>query len=125
MFEQDRAFKSSGMVRFLEHALGPQIPDKRLTSWDGSLIHCSKTVKRFLSDGAASSRLHLEQLPGYAPQLNPDEGILKHLKKHAELKNICCRSVSKLRVELRKAKEHLRHKKHVIFGYIRQLGVVF
>jgi hypothetical protein len=51
--------------------------------------------------------------------LNPDEGIWKHLK-HVELKNVCCRSLSELRRQLRKAKEHLRHKKHVILGCIRQ-----
>jgi len=53
--------------------------------------------------------------------LNPDEGIWKHLK-YVELKNVCCRSLSELRVELRKAKERLRHKKHVILGCIRQPG---
>src|SRR3954454_17571400 len=64
---------------------------------------------------------YLEQLPGYAPELNPDEGIWKHLK-YVELKNVCCRSLSELRRELRKAKERLRHKKHVILGCIRQPG---
>src|SRR3712207_2977946 len=48
----------------------------------------------------------LEQLPGYAPDLNPDEGIWKHLKC-VKLKNLCCQSLSELRVELRKAKERL------------------
>ena len=64
-------------------------------------------------------------LPGYAAELNPDEGICwKHLK-HVELKNVCWRSLWELRRELRKAKERLRHKKkkkHVIFGCIRQPG---
>jgi len=39
-----------------------------------------------------------------------------------ELKNVCCRGLSELRRELPKAKERLRHKKHVIFGCIRQPG---
>ena len=62
------------MVRFLKHALG-QIPGKILVVWDGSPIHRSKVVKEFLKSGVASSRLQLEQLPGYAPELipNPDE----------------------------------------------------
>ena len=52
--------------------------------------------------------MQLEQLPGYdAPELNPDEGIWKHLK-YVELKNVCCRSLSELRSELRKAKERLK-----------------
>lgn len=121
MMEQDRAFKGPDVVRFLKHALH-QIPGKLLVVWDGSPIHRSKIVKEFVnSSGAASSRLRLEQLPGYAPELNPDEGIWKHLK-YVELKNVCCRSLLELRRELRKAKERLRHKKHVIFGCIRQPG---
>jgi hypothetical protein len=42
-----------------------------------------------------------------------------------ELKNLCCQSLSELKVELRKAKEHLRHKRDVIdviLGCIRQPG---
>jgi transposase len=57
----------------------------------------------------------------YAPELNPDEGIWKHLK-YVELKNLCCQSLSELRVELRKAKERVRHKRDVILGCIRQPG---
>jgi len=121
MMEQDRAFKGPDAVRFLKHALR-QIGGKLLIIWDGSPIHRSKVVKDFLREGAAR-RIRLEQLPGYAPDLNPDEGIWKHLK-YVELKNVCCRSLSELRVELRKAKERLRHKSHVILGCIRQPGFV-
>jgi transposase len=119
MVEQERAFKGGDVARFLKHLMG-QIEGKLLVIWDGSPIHRSKAVKDFLADGAAS-RVQLEQLPGYAPDLNPDEGIWKHLKC-AELKNLCCQNLSELRVELRKAKERLRHKKHVILGCIRQPG---
>lgn len=107
------------MVRFLKHALR-QIVGKLLVIWDGSPIHRTKALKEFLKDGAAA-RVRLEQLPSYAPELNPDEGIWKHLK-HVELKNVCCRSLSELRRELRKAKERLRHKKRVILGCIKQPG---
>lgn len=119
MMEQDGAFKGKDVVRFLRHALR-RIPGKLLVVWDGSPIHRARVVKDFLASGA-SNRLRLEQLPGYAPELNPDEGIWKHLK-YVELKNICCKSLWELRRELRKAKERLRHKKHVILGCIRQPG---
>jgi transposase len=65
--------------------------------------------------------VQLEQLPGYAPDLNPDEGIWKHLKC-VELKNLCCKSLAELKIELRKAKKRLRHKGDVILGCIRQPG---
>src|SRR4051812_48889537 len=120
MLEQQRAFKGEDVVRFLKkHALG-QIPGKLLIVWDGSPIHRSKAVKKFLKGGAAE-RIRLEQLPGYAPELNPDEGVWKHLKC-VELKNLCCESLSELKIELRKAKERLRHKRDVILGCIRQPG---
>ena len=119
MMEQERAFKGEDVVRFLRHALR-EIPGKLLVIWDGSPIHRGQAVKDFLASGAAS-RLKLEQLPGYAPDLNPDEGIWKHLK-YVELKNVCCQSLLELRSELRKAKERLRHKRDVILGCIRQPG---
>ena len=119
MMEQERSFKGEDVVRFLRHLLG-QIPGKVLVVWDGSPIHRGQAVKDFLASGAAR-RVQLEQLPSYAPDLNPDEGIWKHLK-YVELKNLCCQSLSELKVELRKAKERLRHKKHVILGCIRQPG---
>lgn len=119
MMEQERAFKGEDVVRFLRRLLR-QIAGKLLVVWDGSPIHRGRAVKDFLASGAAS-RLQLEQSPGYAPELNPDEGVWKHLKC-VELKNVCCQSLSELKEELRKAKERLRHKKHVILGCIRQPG---
>jgi transposase len=85
MEQEERAFKSPDVVRFLRHALR-QIPGKLLIIWDGSPIHRGGAVKDFLA-GGASLRLKLEQLPGYAPDLNPDEGVWKHLKC-VELKNL-------------------------------------
>jgi transposase len=119
MIEQERAFKGEDVVHFLRHLMR-QIPGKLLVIWDGSPIHRGRAVKDFLASGAAR-RLHLEQLPGYAPDLNPDEGVWRYLKC-VELKNLCCQSLSELKVELRKAKERLRHKRDVILGCICQPG---
>jgi transposase len=47
----------------------------------------SQTIKEFLTNGAAH-RLHLERLPAYAPELNPDEGLWQQLKG-VELRNVC------------------------------------
>jgi transposase len=120
MLEQEGAFKAEDVVRFLKHLMR-KIPGKLLVIWDGSPIHRGQAVKQFLKS-AAACRVQLEQLPGYAPELNPDEGVWKHLKC-VELKNLCCQSLSELKVELRKAKERLRHKKHVILGCIKQPGL--
>jgi transposase len=117
---QERAFKGPDVVSFLKHLL-VHIQGPLLILWDRAPIHRSQAVKDFLSAGAAA-RIHLEPLPSYAPELNPDEGIWNYLKR-VELKNLSCRNISHLRYELRKAKERLRHKTLVIRGYINQLGL--
>src|SRR5260221_9369100 len=76
--------------------------------------------KTFGSSGAAK-RLHLEQLPGYAPDLNPDEGIWNYLKR-VELGNVCCRDLQHLSTELIRARERLRHKREVIRSCSQQCG---
>ena len=64
-------------------------------------------IKDFLAEGAAK-RMHLERLPGYAPELDPDAGIWRYLKR-VELKNRCCHDLPELRSELRLATARLRH----------------
>ena len=116
---QDHAYCSEDVVRFLRLLLR-KIKGKLLVVWDGAPIHRGKEIKAFLAHGAAK-RLYLEQLPSYAPELNPDEGIWNHLKR-VELKNVCCRDLTHLASELRRAKERLRHKREIIRSCVRQCG---
>src|SRR5215469_6470711 len=87
MQTQDYAYRSPDVVRFLRVLLR-KIHGKLLVIWDGAPIHRGQPIKDFLRQGAAK-RLHLEQLPPYAPELNPDEGIWNYLKR-VELANLCC-----------------------------------
>jgi transposase len=80
--------------------------------WDGASIHRCQAVKDFRSQGGAK-RIHLERLPGYAPELNPQEGVWNVLKRR-ELKNLCARDLQHLEVELVRAKERLRHRTTVL-----------
>jgi transposase len=117
---QDRAYKGPDVVQFLRQLLRC-IPGKVLVIWDGAPIHRARPIKDFLAQGAAR-RLRLEQLPGYAPELNPDEGIWQYLK-HVELRNVRCHDLAHLHDELTRAAKRLRHKKHVIQGCVRQVGI--
>ena len=89
--------------------------------WDKSPIHRSQAVKDVLAS-AEGSRIHLEQFPAYAPELNPDEGVWNHLKR-VELKNVNCQDLDQLHIELRRAKERLRHKTDVIKAFSRMAGL--
>jgi DDE superfamily endonuclease len=50
MVEKDGAFEGPDVVSFLKYALR-QIAGKLLVVWDGSPIHRSKAVKKFLEEG--------------------------------------------------------------------------
>jgi len=117
---QERAYHGTEVVRFLGHVLR-HIEGKLLVLWDGAPIHHGQAIKEFLAAGG-SERIHLERLPGYAPELNPDEGIWRYLKRE-ELKNVVCQNCSEVRAELRLATARLRHKRHVIKGCIRHAGL--
>ena len=72
------SLNGSDSIHFLKH-LHSQTDHKLLVIWDGSPIHRSVAVRTFLADGAAK-QIHLERLPAYAPDLNPDEGVWNHIK---------------------------------------------
>lgn len=114
--KQEKAFDGSDVVRFLKHLL-QHISGSLLVVWDGLPAHRGQAVKDFLRRGAAR-RLHLEQLPGYAPELNPSEQVWHYLK-NVEMKNLCCHDLQQLRDELHKAIERLGHKTHIIQSFTR------
>lgn len=107
-------------VYFLRHLLS-QTARKLLIIWDGSPIHRNLNVRTFLADGAAN-QIHLERLPAYAPDLNPDEGTWKHLKQ-VELANLCCFDLAQLRQQLTLAISRLRRKPHLIRSFFSQAGL--
>jgi transposase len=106
---QERAYHSEDVVGFLRLLLR-KIRGKLLVIWDGAPIDRGQPIKDFLRRGAAQ-RLHLEQLPGYAPDLNP-----------VELANRCCADLASLRLAVRRAKERLRHKRSVLRVCFTQAG---
>jgi transposase len=116
---RQQAFCGPDVVRFLRHLLR-HIPGKLLVLWDGASIHRGQAVRDFLAAGGAA-RVHLEPLPAYAPELNPDEGIWHYLK-HVELRNLCCDDLPELQQELRRAVARLRHKPAVLQGCITEVG---
>lgn len=109
-----KALRATDSIRFLEH-VHRQLDRKLLVIWDGSPIHRAKTLKTYLSDGAAKY-IHLEPLPAYAPDLNPDEGVWKHLK-HVELRNVCCATLPYLNQQLDLAMVRLRRRPPLIQSF--------
>lgn len=115
------SLSSSHSVVFLEHVLR-QTRRKLLVIWDGSPIHRWGAVRSFLS-GPEGKKVHLEALPGYAPDLSPlDQGGWHHLK-HVELRNVSCRDLDELHLELHLAIGRLRQKPHLIHSFFAAAGL--
>ena len=89
---------------------------------DGAPIHRCRAVKEYPARGAAR-RLRLEQLPGYAPELNPDEGVWRYLKR-VELKNLVCADLGLLRREFWAAVQRLLAKPDVLHACVKEVGYV-
>jgi transposase len=93
---QDHPINSGDVVAFLEHLLR-EVPGRMVLIWDGAPIHRSQVIRDFLAHGTAQRR-HLERLPGYAPELNPGEGLWQHLKG-VERRHVCGFNMPHLRHE--------------------------
>jgi transposase len=78
------SIKSDQVIATLEH-VQRHVPDKIILIWDRARTHKSKKTQAFL---AAHPEICVEELPAYAPELNPEEychGNVKHHLKNARL----------------------------------------
>jgi transposase len=108
-------------VVFLKHLL-VQTGKKLLVIWDGSPIHRWGAVREFMAEEGAK-RIHLEALPGYAPDLSPlDQGCWHHLK-HVEMGNLSCMDMEELHLEFHLAIGRLRQKPHLIQSFFAAAGL--
>jgi transposase len=115
----EEALSGAQVVRFLRH-LQRHLPGPLMVIWDGATIHRNGTVQAFLASQPAGW-LQLVPLPGYAPELNPNEGVWDTLKVK-ELANVACGDLAELRRELHQAAQRLRRHPEVIRGYFRESG---
>ena len=115
------SLSSSESVVFLKHLL-VQTGKKLLVIWDGSPIHRWGAVREFLAEEGAK-RIHLEALPGYAPDLSPlDQGCWHHLKD-VEMANLSCMDMEELHLEFDLAVGRLRQKPQLIRSFFAAAGL--
>ena len=88
MHVQDTSYQGPDVVRFLQLLLR-KIPGNLLVIWDGASIHRCQAVKDFLAQGGAK-RIHLERLPGYAPELNREARRVEFAQATRTQEPLCC-----------------------------------
>ena len=117
---RDYPLTSWESILFLCH-LRRKIGTALLAIWDGAPIHRSAEMQTFLAQGGTTF-VHLEHLPPYAPDLNPDEGVWQQLKNVA-LRNVWCEDLSHLSSALTLALRRLRRKPEIIQSFFAEAGL--
>lgn len=105
--------KAPEVISFLEH-LQQHIPGKLLVIWDGLPAHRSKLVADYLS--STESRVWVERLPGYAPELNPIEYLWGYAKGN-DLANFAPKELWELSRAARKALTRVRKVKRCLRAF--------
>jgi transposase len=108
--------KATDIVAFLRQ-LKRQLGAPFTVIWDGSNIHSrSRLVKDYL---AKHPEIVAETLPGYAPELNPDEGVWGW-SKYGRLANLAATDTAELRQRIREEFAKLREDRHLLNAFIEE-----
>lgn len=96
--------------QLLRHLRGPVV-----LVWDRISTHRGGQIRRYVQ---RQPRLHVELLPGYAPELNPIEPAWGWVKTNP-LANFCPQEISEITRAVTKAIRPLRAKRNLLRGFIR------
>ncbi len=107
-------------MRLLRHLL-QHIAGKILVIWDGSPIHRSRIIKDFLA-GSAGNRLQVEQVPGYAPELNPVECLWANLKD-LELANLPTTTLAQVADATEQGIQRVCKRDNLVVGFLAHTGL--
>lgn len=110
------AIKAAQLVEFLQ-ALHQTIGRKLLVIWDGLPAHRSRLVGAFID--SLKGAIQLEQLPGYAPELNPVEYIWGYLKQHA-MGNFCAHDFVQLADVARRKLRSMQRRPRLVTAFWEQ-----
>jgi putative transposase len=86
--------------------------------WDNLNTHGSAAMRALI---ARRPWLHVIQLPSYAPDLNPTEGVWSHVKH--SLGNLAVTGVDHLATLVRKRLTRIQHRPTLLTGILTQTGL--
>lgn len=109
--------KSENLVETLEH-VQHQMPGTFILIWDRASIHLSKVTKKYLLE---HPEILIEELPAYAPQLNPEEYCHGNVKQH--LRNARPASKEEIRSMLNRGFARLRRRPDLLLSFFHAAGL--
>jgi putative transposase len=87
--------------------------------WDNLHHHVSATMRQFVDD---HDWLTVVQLPAYAPELNPTEGVWSHVKRG--LGNLAACGIDQLAATVRTRLKSIQYRPALIDAFITETGLV-
>lgn len=102
-------------LRYFRRAVGRPL----YIVWDRLQAHRSRKVSDFLERHL--SDFHVEYLPPYAPDLNPEEGCNSAVK--ADMRNLSLVGFEHMRREVRASFRRLQRRPQALRGFIRHAGL--
>lgn len=111
------SINSEKVILGLEH-LRHHVRRSFILIWDRSRTHRSKLVMKYLQE---HPEIHVEFLPAYAPELNPEEFCHGNVKRH--IKNAVFLSVVEIRKSLDTGFARLRKRPDILLGCFHHAGL--
>jgi transposase len=108
---------SEKVIEGLEH-LGRHIRRSFILIWDHSRTHQSRRVQQYL---ARHPEIHVEFLPAYAPELNPEEFCHGNVKRR--LTNAIFLSTTEIRKDLDRGFARLRRRPDLLIACFHHAGL--
>ena len=116
VLEPNKNAKADDTIAFLK-SLRRQLGGPMTVIWDRSRIHKrSRLVRAYLEK---PPEIVEESLPGYAPELNPDEGVWGWTK-YGRLANLAAADVKELQARIEEEFETLRNDRRLLRSFIKE-----
>ncbi len=111
------SIKSENLIETLKH-VQRLLPGKIILIWDRARTHLSKMTKAYLYE---HPEILIEELPAYAPQLNPEEYCHGNIKQH--LKNARPATKEEIRSMLDRGFARLRRRPDLLLAFLHTAGL--
>jgi transposase len=109
---------SDNLVMAVDHMRSQIQGRKIILIWDRARIHKSKVAKYYLQQ---HPEIFIEELPAYAPQLNPEEYCHGNVKQH--LRNASPKTKEDIRSMLNLGFARLRRRPDLILSFFHAAGL--
>lgn len=111
------SIRSEQVIETIEH-VQRHLPGKIILIWDRARTHKSKKTQAFLT---AHPEISVEELPAYAPELNPEEYCHGNVKHH--LKNARFTDKGQMRQMLNRGFARLRRRPDLLLSFFHAAGL--